>query len=76
MHTLKGHNDLVISVVFLPDGQRLALGLYDNTVRMWDINSGGCVYTLKGHNKEVTSVVFSPNGQRLASGSGDHTVRI
>ncbi|KAK5997501.1 Vegetative incompatibility protein HET-E-1 [Cladobotryum mycophilum] len=76
LQTLEGHNNSVYSVVFSPDGQRLASGSGDNTVKIWDTNSGACLQTLEGHNDSVKSVVFSPDGQRLASGSYDKTVKI
>jgi WD40 repeat protein len=38
-HTLEGHSSEVTSVVFSPDGSRVASGSRDNTVRVWDIAS-------------------------------------
>jgi WD40 repeat protein len=38
-HTLEGHSGLVDSVVFEPDGSRVASGLNDNTVRVRDVAS-------------------------------------
>ncbi|KAL2884710.1 Vegetative incompatibility protein HET-E-1 [Ceratocystis lukuohia] len=76
LQTLKGHDKYVTSVVFSNDGQRLASGSRNNTVKIWDVTSGACLKTLKGHDKYVTSMVFSNDGQRLASGSGDKTVKI
>ncbi|KAL3587726.1 hypothetical protein FPOAC2_13625 [Fusarium poae] len=76
LQTLEGHGDSVTSVVFSADGQRLASGSVDNTVKIWDAATGACEQTLEGHGDSVTSVVFSADGQRLASGSDDYTVKI
>ncbi|KAL2890623.1 Vegetative incompatibility protein HET-E-1 [Ceratocystis lukuohia] len=76
LRTLEGHKNIVSSVVFSNDGQRLASGSRGKTVKIWDATSGACLQTLEGHTRSVTSVVFSNDGQRLASGSEDSTVKI
>ncbi|KAJ7732752.1 hypothetical protein DFH07DRAFT_780864 [Mycena maculata] len=74
---LHGHNDLVTSVAFSPDGRRIVSGSYDNTVRIWDAETQEQIREpLHGHNNSVTSVAFSPDGRRIVSGSYDNTVRI
>ena len=37
---LRGHDDEVRGVAWSPDGQRLATGSRDRTVRIWDAGSG------------------------------------
>jgi WD40 repeat protein/serine/threonine protein kinase len=73
--TLSGHTGEVTSVAYSPDGQWLASGSVDGTVKVWDLLAGRELRTLN-HTGRVTSVHFSPDGKRLASGSTDRTARI
>jgi WD40 repeat protein len=68
---LQGHTNWVRSVAFSPSGEMLASGSSDQTVKLWDIKSGECLYTLQGHSHLVRGVAFSPSGEILASGSSD-----
>ena len=65
-------------MAFSPDGTRLAAGLEDHTVRLWDVARQTEVATLEGHTDRVASVSFSPDGSLLASAGGwnDPTVRL
>jgi len=48
----------------------------DNTMRLWDLESGEHIRTFAGHSNTVTSVCFSPDGEQVISGSADATIRI
>lgn len=74
--TLFGHTQEVQSVAFSPDGQTLASGSTDGTVKLWNVNTGKAYRTLSDHTDSVWSVAISPDGQTLASGSWDRTVKI
>ena len=71
-----GHTDHVWSVAFSPDGQTLASGSQDSTIRLWDTHTGKLKMTLIGETGSIYSVAFSPDGQTLASGSQDSTIRL
>jgi WD40 repeat protein len=66
---LEGHDNWVTSVSFSPDGKTLVSGSYDNTIKLWNVETGKEIRTLKGHDNSVNSVNFSPDGKTLVSGS-------
>ena len=74
--TLTGHDGIVWSVAFSPDGKTLASGSDDNTVKLWAAETRQEMATLKVHHDYVNSVAFSPDGKTLASGSWDNTVKL
>jgi predicted NACHT family NTPase len=64
---LQRHTSSVTSIAFSPDGDILASGSSDATIKLWDVASGQLQATLEGHTSAVESVAFSPDGQTLAS---------
>ncbi|KLO13559.1 WD40 repeat-like protein [Schizopora paradoxa] len=67
----------VQAVAYSPDGRYMVSGSYDNTIRVWDAQTGaqkGEAFT--GHTKSVTSVAYSPDGKYIVSVSNDNTVRV
>jgi WD40 repeat protein len=71
---VEGHtNGIVMSLVFSPDGRRLASSGYQE-VKVWDAATGQEIRSFKAHTSVVYNVAFSPDGSRLASTSRDAMV--
>ena len=76
----------ITSIDFSPDGNRIASASIDDSIRIWDVQTGELLVFIKGHenwsdnyidiDKSINSVSFSPDGQHIASGSVDNRVRI
>jgi WD40 repeat protein len=69
---LEGHTSFVNCVCFSPDGKTVAsgAGLYgdsDNTVRLWDADTGKQLIALKGSTDRVVGIAYTPDGKLLAS---------
>ena len=58
-------------LVFSPDGQTLALGSRDKSIRLWEMATGKLKAVLAGHADSIISISFSPDGQTLATASFD-----
>ncbi len=76
IHTLNDHSKSVTSVTFSPDGQILASGSWDNSVKIWDVAKGNLLDTFKQkrHPESVNSVAFSLDGKTLAIGTGNKAI--
>lgn len=64
------------AIALSPDGQLVAFGMVDGTIRLWEAVANHERQPLRGHQRSISSLVFSPDGKRLASGSADMTVRL
>ena len=67
---IAGHSD-AWSVAFSPDSQRLALGLADGNIQIWDIKNRMLVGLLRGHRQPVWELGFNPEDDSLVSISPD-----
>lgn len=70
--SFQGHTNGVMCLQF--DDNFLATGSYDNTIKIWDMESGEEVQTLKGHTAGIRCLQL--NGERLISGSLDRSIKV
>ena len=58
------------------DGKQILCASSDNTLKVWDTESGKLLGSLEGHLGPVQSCDFSPDGKWIASGSWDRTIKL
>jgi len=81
---LTDHSRAVLAAGFLPDSTTLVTASRDQTLRVWNSDSGDCDRTLHNHSGDVTALALKPLTEKsphatglpmIASASADLTVR-
>jgi len=68
--TLQGYLAVIEDVAFSPDGDMLAFGVGDGTLRIADTTTLQTVQTVQLNALQITDVVYSPNGAFVAAAGG------
>jgi len=63
-------------VAFSPDGNTLASGSDDKSVKIVNPHSAKLIHSIDLHSDWVRCLAFSPDGNTLASGSDDKSVKL
>jgi WD40 repeat protein len=71
---LEGHTDAITALAFSPGGELIS-GSADNTIRVWDPESGALRHTLRGSAGPIHALHVTPDGRWLFS-TGLVTVRL
>jgi WD40 repeat protein len=67
---------MLYDVAVTPDGKWAVSASADNTLKVWDLETGHALRTLQGHSASVHGVAVTPDGKRAVSASGDKTLKV
>ena len=70
---LIGHNDCVVYACFNTYNTMITSASSDQTVRIWDIESGTCMHILV-HDDSVSSSIFNRDGSQVITYSDDSKI--
>lgn len=69
-------NSEVYDISWSPDSKFIAAGSTDNSIRIFDCQSGEKVLDWKGHGHYVQGISWDPQGEFLATQSADRSLRV
>ncbi len=77
--TISAHSSPVLSLAFSADGQWLASGSQNHTIKLWDLNNSSEQYRYvigNAHLSQILSLAISTQHQTLVSGGADRTIKL
>jgi len=76
LRTLQDHGNWVLGVAVTSDGRWAVSGSRDETLRIWDLQTGAELGTLRGHRDWVNAVAVIPGRAQAVSASSDGTLKV
>ena len=73
---LRGHTGTILSIAFSPDGTLLVSRSQDNTVKLWDIQTGGLIRTFNDLTCLVSAVSIASDSSTIALGTRSGSIRL
>jgi WD40 repeat protein/serine/threonine protein kinase len=71
---IEGHLVGVLGVNVLSDGKRILTHAWDNTIILWDVETGEIIHQYLGHDNWLWNIAISPDEKTFISASADSTM--
>ena len=68
--TYRGHADKIHMVKWSPNGNTIASSSEDETIQVWDAQSGQTIMKQRGNSLQAQAIAFSPDGKYIVTTSG------
>lgn len=76
VRTYQDHTDSVHVVAWSPDGNYIASGSADTTIRIWNPTNGQTSLIYKEHTDDIEAICWSSDSSKLLTTAQDYVVRI
>ncbi|MDB2686678.1 WD40 repeat domain-containing protein [Mariniblastus sp.] len=64
-HEVAGHQDVISSLAFSPDGERILSGSWDGTAKLWNVKDGTLLHDFSWGAPKIEAVAWTPDGKRI-----------
>jgi len=71
-----GHSEQLWSVALSSDNKYIVTGAWDNSAKLWDVQTGKQLRSFNGHDGYIMSVNLSEDNKFLLTSSNDNTLKI
>jgi WD40 repeat protein len=75
IYQLQGHTNIIWDLAITANGKQAVSGSYDNSLILWNLETGDTVQRFRGHGNLIYSVALVGQ-RRMLSGSLDGTIRL
>eukprot|EP01119_Soliformovum_irregulare_P025564 TRINITY_DN9508_c0_g1_i1.p1 TRINITY_DN9508_c0_g1~~TRINITY_DN9508_c0_g1_i1.p1 ORF type:complete len:470 (-),score=104.45 TRINITY_DN9508_c0_g1_i1:78-1487(-) len=73
---MSGHVQLINHVSFSPNGQLVASGSFDKSIKLWNGMTGKFIANLRNHVQAIYQISWSADSRMLVSASKDSTLKV
>ena len=73
---MEGHTNYVLGLAWKGDGSSLVTAAADQTIKVWDPETGDQFRTIRNFNKHVTAIRYIGETDNIVSSCGDRLVRM
>jgi len=76
VQTINANASYINYLIISPDGETLASGNADKTIRLWHLKSGQEIRQITGYAKPVNYFAINSDWDKLVTGSGDKNIQV